>query len=201
MVDKKLETIKYYDQEATSWSASHGGDEKESWWKDEVVRFNEYLPGGRVLEIGSGVGKDARALINLGYDYVGTDASSGLLELAKERNPSATFIQKYIHEIEPSLGKFDGFWASAVLLHIPKDEILDSLLAISSILESGGIGFITMKEGTGERVDEKTGRLFTYYQEDEFTKVLESVGFSVLEVERRNTKNDNWLIYYVRKED
>ena len=201
MVDKKVETVKYYNQEANSWSASHGGDEKESWWKDEMVRFNEYLPGGRVLEIGSGVGKDARALINLGYDYVGTDASSGLLELAKERNPSATFIQKYAHEIEPSLGKFDGFWASAVLLHIPKDEILDSLLAISSVLKNEGIGFITMKEGEGERVDEKTGRLFTYYKEDEFTNVLESVGFSVLEVGRRDTNNDNWLIYYVKKED
>jgi 2-polyprenyl-3-methyl-5-hydroxy-6-metoxy-1,4-benzoquinol methylase len=200
MDDKKLQTIKYYNQEANSWSASHGGDDKESWWKDEMLRFNEYLPTGKVLEIGSGAGKDAEALIKLGYDYTGTDASEGLIELARRRNPSAIFVQRYVHEIEPSLGEFDGFWASAVLLHIPRDEMQDVLLAISSVLKNGGIGFITMKEGDGERVDKKTRRLYTYYKEDEFTNVLESVGFSVLEVGRRNTEKDNWLIYYVKKE-
>ncbi len=200
MDDKKVETVKYYDQEANSWSASHGGDDKESWWKDEMTRFNEYLPSGRILEIGSGVGKDAEALIRLGYDYTGTDASNGLLELARKRNPSATFIQRYAHEIEPSLGEFDGFWASAVLLHIPRDEMRDSLLAISSVIKNDGVGFITMKEGEGERVDEKTGRLFTYYKEEEFTNVLESANFSVLEVGRRDTEKDNWLIFYVKKE-
>jgi 2-polyprenyl-3-methyl-5-hydroxy-6-metoxy-1,4-benzoquinol methylase len=200
MDDKKVETVKYYDQEANSWSASHGGDDKESWWKDEMTRFNEYLPSGRILEIGSGVGKDAEALIRLGYDYTGTDASNGLLELARKRNPSATFIQRYAHEIDHSLGEFDGFWASAVLLHIPRDEMRDSLLAISSVIKNDGVGFITMKEGEDERVDEKTGRLFTYYKEEEFRDVLESTGFSVLEVGRRDTEKDNWLIFYVKKE-
>ena len=196
----KLKTVEYYDREATSWSASHGGDDKESWWKDEMIRFNEYLPSGRILEIGSGVGKDAEDLIKLGYDYIGIDASNGLLELARKRNPSATFIQRYAHEIDPSLGEFDGFWAAAVLLHIPKNEIQDSLFRISSVLKDGGIGFITMKEGEGERVDEKTGRLFAYYNEDEFTNILESTGFSILETGRRDTERDNWLIFYVRKE-
>jgi len=199
MNDIKVETVRYYDNEANTWSASHGGDEKDSWWKDEMLKFNEYLPSGKVIEIGSGVGKDAQALISLGYDYIGTDASIGLLELAKQRNPSAQFIQKYAHELNPSFGEFDGFWASAVLLHIPKDEIEHSLLAISSVLRNEGVGFITMKEGEGERIDEKTGRLFTYYKEDKFRDVLESTGFSVLEAGRRDTEKDNWLIFYVKK--
>ncbi len=199
MNDIKVETVRYYDKEATNWSASHGGDDKDSWWKDEMLKFNEYLPNGKVIEIGSGVGKDAQALIGLGYDYLGTDASIGLIELAKQRNPSAQFVQKYAHELDPSVGEFDGFWASAVLLHIPRNEMEKSLLAISSILRNEGVGFITMKEGEGERIDEKTGRLFTYFKEDEFRDVLESTGFSVLEVGRRDTEKDNWLIFYVRK--
>jgi SAM-dependent methyltransferase len=199
MNDIKVETVRYYDQEASSWSASHGGDDKDSWWKDEMLKFNEYLPSGKIIEIGSGVGKDAQALISLGYDYVGTDASIGLLELAKQRNPSTQFIQKFAHELDPSLGEFDGFWASAVLLHIPRSEMENSLLAISSVLRNEGVGFITMKEGEGERIDEKTGRLFTYYKEEEFRDVLESTGFSILEVGRRDTEKDNWLIFYVKK--
>mgnify|MGYP001408303342 CR=1 FL=1 len=199
MSDIKVKTVEYYDNEANTWSASHGGDDDESWWKDEMIRFKEYLPNGKVIEIGSGVGKDAQALIGLGYDYVGTDASIGLLELARQRNPLALFVKKYIHELDSSLGEFDGFWASAVLLHIPRDEMINSLLVISSVLKKDGIGFITMKEGEGEQIDEKTGRLFTYYKEHEFRNVLESTGFLVLEVKKRDTEKDNWLIFYVKK--
>jgi len=199
MSDIKVKTVEYYDNEANTWSASHGGDDDESWWKDEMIRFKEYLPNGKVIEIGSGVGKDAQALIGLGYDYVGTDASIGLLELARQRNPLALFVKKYIHELDSSLGEFDGFWASAVLLHIPRDEMINSLLVISSVLKKDGIGFITMKEGEGEQIDEKTGRLFTYYKEHEFRDVLESTGFFVLEVKKRDTEKDNWLIFYVKK--
>ena len=79
------------------------------------------------------------------------------------------------------------------------NEMKKSILAIASILKNQGVGFITMKDGEGERIDEKTGRLFTYYKEDEFREVLESAGFSVLEVGRRNTEKDNWLIFYVKK--
>jgi len=200
MDDQKVETVKYYNQEATSYFTSLRKDEKGSYWKNEMLKFNEYLPNGKVLEIGSGIGSDAKALINLGYDYTGTDASSELLKIARRRNPSAKFIQRYAHEIESSLGEFDGFWASAVLLHIPKNEMRESLLAISSVLKKYCIGFITMKEGAYERVEKKTGRLFTYYNENEFTNVLKSVDFSVLEVGRRDTEKDNWLIYYVKKE-
>lgn len=199
MSDIKVKTVEYYDNQANTWSASHGGDDDESWWKDEMIRFKEYLPNGKVIEIGSGVGKDAQALISLGYDYVGTDASIGLLELARQRNPLALFVKKYIHELDSSLGEFDGFWASAVLLHIPRDEMINSLLVISSVLKKDGIGFITMKEGEGEQIDEKTGRLFTYYKEHEFRDVLESTGFFVLEVKKRDTEKDNWLIFYVKK--
>lgn len=201
MDDKKLETVRYYDQEATSWAATHGGDETETWWKDEMKKFNEYLPSGRIIEIGSGIGKDAKSLIDLGYDYIGIDPSVGFLELAQKRCPSGKFIKKYAHEINPSLGEFDGFWASAVLLHIPRDEMNESLLAISSVLRKGAIGFIVMKEGEGERIDSETGRLFTYYQEDEFRTVLEWNGFEVLDTDRRDTEKNNYLIYYVKKEN
>lgn len=197
--DPKIQTINYYDLKAIEWYSTHGGEERDSWWKKEMQRFNEYLPFGNIIEIGAGVGKDAEALIAMGYDYLGTDASTGLLGIAKRRNPNATFIQKYVHEIEPSIGLFDGFWASAVLLHIPREEILESLTAISSVVKKGGIGFITLKEGDGEIIEKETGRLFTYFREGEFRKTLEETGFSTLEVGRRMPPKEDWLIFYIQK--
>lgn len=200
MNNQKVKTVRYYDQQATSYLASLDKDERVSWWKNEMKKFNEYLPKGKILEVGSGIGSDAEALIKLGYDYTGTDASSELLKIASKRNPSGRFFHKYVHEIGPSLGEFDGFWASAVLLHIPRNEMVNSLLALSSILKNQGIGFITLREGEGEVIHKNSGRLFTYYSKEEFSDVLESAGFSVLEVSRKYVEGNNWLIFYVRKE-
>ena len=199
MDERKLKTVDYYNDEARNWADGHGGNEKDSWWAGEMKTFHDYLPSGSIIEVGAGAGKDAEALIKLGYEYTGTDASIGLLELAEMRNPGAKFFQKYVHEFEPSMGSFDGFWASAVLLHIPREEIEESLNAISSILVPDGIGFITMKEGVSDRIDTETGRLFIYYSEDEFTQHLNNTGFSVLKFEKRVTSKDTWLIFYVKK--
>lgn len=200
MNDKtKSLTVQYYDQNPDDWSATHGGNEDFSWWKDEMQKFKKFLPNGKVIEFGAGAGKDAKTLISLGYEYLGTDASVGLLKLAKERNPGTKFIQKYIHELEPSIGQFDGFWASAVLLHIPREEIVDSLKSISSIIKPNGVGFITLKEGEGNRIDKDTGRLFTYFKEEEFREYLFETGFTTLDVDYRKTPKENWLIFYVQK--
>ena len=198
MVDQLQKTVKFYDEKAAVWSSTHGGKDEESWWKKEMSKFHTYLPGGSVIEIGSGTGKDAEALVRLGYKYTGTDASAGLLKLAQERNPKVTFLNKYAHELEPSIGTFDGFWAVAVLLHIPRADIDKTLTAISSVLRTGAIGFITLKEGDGERIDEETGRLFTYYRDPEFKKILERNNFKILETEKKEDVS-TWLIYYVEK--
>lgn len=197
--DIKAQTVAYYDKNAQEWASSHGGYEKESWWKDQMEIFHKYLPKGRVLEIGAGAGKDAESLINLGYDYVGTDASKELLKIAKERNPNAIFLNKSLQELDSTLSKFDGFWAAAVLLHIPKDEMVNALKCISLVLRDSGIGFITMKEGRGEEVDEKTGRHYSYFQKEEFEDLLNLGSFKVLEGGIIDKEGEKWLIFHVKK--
>lgn len=193
--DPKQKTIEYYDRNAEKWAGDR--PDRGSFWADETEKFHKLLPKGRILEIGSGSGHDTQNLIALGYDYVGTDASEELLKIAGKRNPGAKFYKKTVQELDDSLGKFDGFWAVAVLLHIPKKEINSALQSIKDRLNSGGIGFITLKEGEGEAADE-TGRLFAYYQSDEFSKILDKNGFDILESARRKGDRNTWLEFFVK---
>lgn len=163
-----------------------------------MKRFRELLPKGKVLEIGSGTGKDASALIALGYDYIGTDASIGLLEIARKRNPGATFKLVKVHDLNFPNSKFDGFWTAATLLHIPKDKIDKALLSIKSVIKPEAVGFISIKAGKGERTDPQTGRWFAYYSLDEFHSVLEKNGFTVIEEKTRKGEKDWWLCYWVK---
>lgn len=195
--DPKLKTISYYDRNAENWVHQH--PDRSTFWHSEIKKFHELLPQGRILEIGSGSGDDAKALIALGYDYVGTDASSGFLKFAREKNPNANFVHKSIDDLDSSLGEFDGFWCAATLLHVPKNKIDSALKAISSRIKDGGIGFITLKRGEGEETEERTGRFFAYYQLDEFGKILKRNGFEVIEDSIEESKPFSWLKFFVRK--
>lgn len=200
MKDKKLQTINYYDTHAREWSNAHHGDEQTSYWEDEMNKFHKFLPSGKVLEIGCGSGKDASNIIRLGYDYVGTDPSKGLLEIAQKRNPGTSFRNKSVQGLDFEENEFDGFWTAATLLHIPKDEIDDALQSIIRVVRNGGIGFISLKAGEGEREDAETERWFSYYSGEEFTKILEKNRLKVIEFGTKKGEKDFWLVFLVKVE-
>jgi SAM-dependent methyltransferase len=196
--DREKQTIEYYDQNAEKWVGLNGGRREVSYWVSEMERFHELLPVGRVLEIGSGAGNDAFALTSLGYDYIGIDASSGLLIVAQERNPQATFKNISVYDLDFPEKSFDGFWCVATLLHLPKDRIDEAMRRIKTQVKEGGIGFISMKQGEGEVEDSKSGRLYSYYSEGEFREVLERNGFKVIEEKTRQGEKEIWLCYWIR---
>lgn len=200
MEDKKARTIGYYDVHANEWTNKHHGDEQESYWKTEMDVFHKLLPSGKILEIGSGSGKDASALLRLGYDYVGTDASKGLLEIAKKRNPVAVFRNVAVQDLDFEENEFDGFWTAATLLHIPKDEIDDVLKNIARVVRIDGVGFISVKAGAGEREDTETGRWFSYYSSEGFKDILERNKLKVLESRTKRGEKDFWLVFFVKVE-
>src|SRR3989339_1276568 len=174
-------TIDYYTKEAGGWAAAHQGEVGHSWWVEQMKQFNQYLPSGRILEVGSGAGVDAGDLINLGYDYVGIDPSAGMVAIGEERNPKGTFFVASIESMTFPFGSFDGFWAPAVLLHIPKNLIGNNLRKLKSVCKKGAIGFITVMTGDREEEDVPTGRWFAYYRKDELTKILEGNGFEIID--------------------
>jgi len=197
------QTMKTYDSHAIEWALKHS---TERFWGKEMDRFGELLPQGKVLEIGSGGGRDAKELLSKGYEYTGTDVSRGLLDEAKKANPDTTFLQQSVYDLDFPDDTFDGFWASAVLLHIPQKRLNDALVRIHSVVKNGGIGFISIKQGDGEMIEEdepniegKRIRFFTYWQDAEFQEALVKNGFEVIESRvRPMCKRTTWLVYFVK---
>lgn len=191
-------TLQYYNQYGRQWAQ---GKTKFD-WKDDFEQFRKYLPKGKVLEIGSGGGRDAKFIIGAGYDYVGTDISEGLLKIARENNPGATFYQKSVYDLDFPENSLDGFWAIAVLLHIPKTRIDEALQNIHKVIKADGIGVIALKQGEGESMEnppEGGERFFAYYNLEEFKNILSKNNFKILS-SRIWPKNERttWLIYFVK---
>ncbi|MBP9691358.1 class I SAM-dependent methyltransferase [Candidatus Woesebacteria bacterium] len=202
LTPQEQETIDAYDQNAAAWAGSRN---QKGVWGNEKKKFFEYLPSGKIIEIGSGSGRDAQELIAHGYEYIGTDISKGLLEIAKKRNPHASFSLQSVYNLDFPDGTFDGFWASAVLLHIPKNRIDEALQHLKRILKDGATGFISLKKGDGEKmvdgdhvgIDYK--RFFSFYEQPEFTEILQRNHFEILETYVFDHSNKKWLAFFVKK--
>lgn len=188
-------TIDYYNEHGAEWATSH---DVVRYWGAAFGEFQHLLPTGKILEIGAGAGRDAQTLGEMGCDYTGTDISTGMFALAQERNPGIKLSQQSVYELAFADKTFDGFWAAAVLLHLPKARLGEALGEIQRVCKNNAIGFIAVKDGMGEEVI-GDGRLFSYYQYGEMNPILHQSGFAVLDsVYWPKGKKTTWRMFFVQ---
>lgn len=197
---EEKETIENYNQYSVQWY----NQRVKRFHEFYLERFFHYLRHGRIIEFGCGNGDDARALIAKGYDYVGTDVSKTLIDWSKREIKDGLFYQASLYDLPFLENEFDGFWASAVLLHIPKSRIKNAFNEIRRVCKTGAIGFISVKIGTGEKIEleefdgVKMKRFFVYYQPEEFNQLLAENGFKILEEMHKEANQSKWLVYFVQ---
>src|SRR5204863_10220435 len=76
--------------EFITWARKPGHD---SYWRfhRDVFVAGLPLPPGRVVDLGCGEGRLPRDLGRLGYDVIGIDPSTTLIEAAREADPSGDY--------------------------------------------------------------------------------------------------------------
>lgn len=197
-------TVDLYNNIAGYWSKARND---KNFWANEHEKFKIFLPAGKILDIGCGAGRDSFWFVDNGYEYLGVDGSESMVKLARENNQKAKFEVKNFYEISSLKNAFNGFWAAASLLHIPKSQISEILKTIKNLLEPDGVGFISLKEGKGEKneiwQDTHFSRFFAYYIQQEFADILRLSRFSVLESGKKLSPRDSstvWLTYFVKSE-
>ncbi len=181
--------------------------------KMERERFASMVkPGGKILDAGCGSGRDSWYLSERGFTVVGIDLSDRLLDYADRYTTASCSFQKMdLRKISFTDGSFDGIWACASLLHLTREEIVPVIKRLYEVLVSGGVLFLLMKEGKGEKylTNEKfrgDTRFFTWYTQDEIRSLLGTVEFSVLDMFTWDQKNRNaerpheiWISTFAKK--
>ncbi len=203
---QKTQTLDYYRQYASTFRTSNF-----VFWQHELEDFHSYLPEGRVLEVGCGVGVEAVLLADW-YEYVGSDATQECIEVAQKANPNGAFKCIDLFDLgEVFTEKFDGFWCAATLLHVPKALMNQALVTIAGLLKPGAVGFISLKQGEGERMVELPGqedqsRFFSFWQRNEFAAELRKAGFEVVDLVQKSTNSrvlpdvkEFWLGFFVQQ--
>lgn len=131
-------------------------------------------PGGHVLEVGSGPGRDADFLETLGLAVRRTDATRRFIELQTARGKNAELLNIITDEFG---GPYDGVVALYVLFHIPREQIDRVLAKVAASLRPGGAFLVSMREGTGEIA----GKYHTVcWRRDEFAARLDAAGLATI---------------------
>lgn len=148
------ETLQFYRSNAQSYA---------DWAKAPSTRLLAFLalvpPGGSILEIGCGAGNHSAVMLAEGFSVRATDGSPEMAEIASQRLGHAVeamrFDQLDTHEA------YDGVWASACLLHVPRDELAGILARTHRALKPSGVFYASYKMGEGDGRD-SLGRYYNY---------------------------------------
>ena len=173
-------------------------DETADFWdkfpRTFIDKFAE-LAKNKVLDIGSGPGRDGILLEEKGLDVVCLDASEQMVGLCKEKGMKA--ICGDFDRLPFEDNSFDGVWAYTSLLHVPKSKVLKPIEEIKRILKKGGVFGLGLIEGKTEEYRETLGvnapRWFSFYTKQEIEKILEKYGFKIIYFEQFKPKSKNYL--------
>ena len=157
---------------------------------------------GRVLDVGSGPGRDGILLREKGLEVTCLDASEAMVDLSTSRGLDS--IQGDFCTLPFSSETFGGVWAYTALLHIPKNEVGIALSEIARVLVKKGVFGLGLIEGDDEKYRESSGinlpRWFSYYRKDEIENLLQTHEFTTVYFEQFKPASKNYLNFICQKD-
>ena len=200
-MDWQKQNVKVYNDSATEIAAYFQGIGSRVEDIKRGLTLANKTSTASVVEIGCGDGRDAKEIIKRVARYTGIDPSEGLLNIAKENNPSGTFIlTDALHYSYPA--QQDVVFAFASLLHVNRNDLSLVFKKVTAALRPGGIFYISLKERaeyTEEIKEDKYGkRMFYYYNPSIINHIASSSFESVYEYHQKIGTTD-WFTIALKK--
>lgn len=196
MMDK---TLNYYNENAQSFASGTVSVE----FTEIQDRFLEKLdPGAYILDFGCGAGRDTKYFLSQGYRVDAIDGSEQLCQIASDHT-GIKVRQMLFQELEVN-EKYDGIWACASILHLPKKELKEVLKKMLTALKIDGWIYTSFKYGEYEGI--RNGRYFTDFTIDTFTDFVQGIQNMRIEEHwvtgdvRPGRGEEKWLNLILQKE-
>ncbi len=181
---------------ATEFLKALGGNEEKMFTPRE---------GLKLLDAGCGPGRDVEFFLRKGFNVDGFDFSPAMVRITKrrlrelqsdpqvgERAKECEISVSSFDEIQ-AIGSYDGIWASASLLHVPRRDFESSLRRLARSLKRDGVIFMSFKAGGKDSIWDS--RHYSNYTEESLRKLVGNI--SELKIVRcwcigRNGKEMGW---------
>jgi SAM-dependent methyltransferase len=149
------ETLQFYRRNAEAYAG---------WAKAPSTQLKGFLellpPGGSILELGCGAGNHSSVMLADGFKVRATDGSPEMAAIASRRLGQSVDAMRF-DELD-AREAYDGVWASACLLHVPRDELTGILERIRRALKPDGVFYASFKIGEGDGGRDSLGRYYNF---------------------------------------
>ncbi len=192
------ETVRAYDLDAAAYlgRTAQLPDDVRAAIEDCAARLGA---GAMILEIGSGGGRDARRLEELGLTVRRTDITPAFVTLLREQGHDADVVDPLVDDLGAPAGPYDGVWADASLLHVHRADLPTVLSRLAAVTRAGGLLRASVKEGDGDgwSTHGSIGRRrhFTYWRAPALAEVVAEAGWTDVEVRSgtEGERGESWL--------
>ncbi len=192
------QTVRAYDLDAVAYAAN-GATMPDSVRRD-IEDFAERVgSGARVLEIGSGGGRDARLMEKLGLRVRRTDITPGFVALLREQGHDADVLDPLFDDLGSPDGAYDALWANASLVHVARSDLSTVLARLGAVSRRDALLRVCVKEGDGEGWSTHGSithpRHFTFWRADALRDLVSGADWHDVQISRQtgNENNESWL--------
>jgi len=177
------QTIEAYATRAQELAAQYEGFVPDKLYACIVKWF---VPQGQTADIGCGSGRDAAWLSAQGWPTKAFDASAAMITAARQAHPGLDIALDALPELR-TIGDriFDNILCSAVLMHLPSQELPFALKNLLRIMKPGGRLIASVRASLAPTTREGDGRLYSVIDEQQFPALLQSSGGTLLDVEHQ----------------
>lgn len=193
----KLLTLTAYDNSVQAFTSNT----KALHPQEQVKKFLSVLPGKKILDLGCGPGRDAQIFVEQGFEVTRVDISPKMIEMARSKVDAQFFVMD-MENLDFPANSFDGVWASASLLHIPKKRILQVFKDLYVLLVEEGVFYLSLKKGTGEGLqsDPRYGdvqKFWSFFEKEEIEEILKQADFKIIQsvISERQSTNQGHLLW------
>jgi cyclopropane fatty-acyl-phospholipid synthase-like methyltransferase len=152
---------------------------------DYLERFGGLIERGRtILDAGCGDGVPVdQYLVRQGFAVNGIDASSRMIERARENVPEGFYEVKDMVHLNEGEYCVDGVVSLRAMLHIPREEYPALLRTFTSFMPNGGALLLTMRlDGWRQPGEGPPGASASWHHDGAGgnTQLVEDAGFSIV---------------------
>ncbi len=166
------------------------------------------VAGGLVVDLGCGPAQDSTELARRGLRPVGLDLTRAMLREGRQRGSAALLLVQGDSRCLPFPDNaFDGVWACASLLHLPKGQVSIALAEVARVLKRGAIFFSSMQVGEHDGlvgVGDPLPRHYAFYRPGDWRRRVEAARFEVVDLRSKqdrtsvNSGAEGWIETFAR---